>query len=67
MRKHRWSCEEVERIFTKICEDEMRQRLAEIFDLMLNQTRQLRKNSVFSKNSNFLDRDFLSKQRKESA
>jgi hypothetical protein len=49
MRKHRWACERVDRIFTKVTDTEMRQRLAEILELLLTSPSQLQRQSAFSR------------------
>ena len=49
MRKRRWTCERVERIFTKITNTEMRQRLAETLDLLLTSPCQLQRQPAFSR------------------
>lgn len=43
MRKRRWTCDEVNRIFTKVSDTEMRQRLAEILELLLTPESQLQR------------------------
>lgn len=49
MSKRRWTCERVERTVHKISDSEMRQRLAEILDLLLTPKSQLQRQPVFSK------------------
>lgn len=45
----RWTCDRVERTFHKISDSDMRQRLAEILDLLLLPKSQLQRQPVFSK------------------
>lgn len=49
MRRRRWTCGRVDRVFTKVSDTEMRQRLAEILELLLTSLRQLPIDLAFSK------------------
>jgi hypothetical protein len=55
--KRRWTCETVERSFTRISAAEMRQRLAETLDLLLTPSSQLPIPKAFSRQSRFRNRD----------
>jgi hypothetical protein len=49
MLKRRWTCERVDRIFTQIGDAEMRQRLAEILELLLVSSGQLQRPTAFAR------------------
>jgi hypothetical protein len=49
MPRRRWTCDQVDRVFLKISDSEMRQRLAEILELLLTPSSQLQKVPAFSK------------------
>lgn len=51
MRRRRWTCDTVERIFTKVSDTEMRQRLAEILEILLSSSSQLQRVPAFSRPS----------------
>ena len=49
MSRRRWTCDRVDRIFTKVTDTEMRQRLAEILELLLISPGQLQRQPAFSR------------------
>ena len=51
MSKRRWTCNQVERIFSQITDTEMRQRLAETLELLLMSPSQLQRPKAFSSHS----------------
>jgi hypothetical protein len=73
-KQKRWACLSVDRVYCKIHEFEMRQRLAEVIEALVTETRQLQSPSAFSKESTTLNRTRLrfnplltAKKRKDSA
>lgn len=52
--RKRWTCEIIERVRYKISDSEMRQRLAEILELLLTSPSQLQRDPAFSSDKDFL-------------
>ena len=67
-RRRKWACLSVKRVFHKIHDTEMRQRLAEVVDTLLSKKSQLQKVPAFSKDRTSLRRPSLRKpKRRDSA
>ncbi len=61
--KPKWNCTKIERIYKKIQSTEMRQRLAEVLETLLQNISQLQEVPAFSKDYSLLPKPY-SKQRR---